>query len=133
MKTGPILIALSALAGCSKSAADNIVQVQAKPSDTVVVGRWCFKPSAVQSTWEFIEISKNGSYSAVDQHGDGSTSNQLLTSKSDGLWVEGGNTGDHYVLPSTWGGDLVIADNEGEIGRATAMPQNASPTDCFGS
>lgn len=80
-----------------------------------------------------IEISKVPHYSLVDHFGDGSTRSRVLYARVDGLWEQGSDTGDHYVLPYDARGDLIVVDNDGEIGRAAAMLPSSSPADCFSS
>ena len=130
-----LLVVLAAMAAaCSKT------PQQAQPNQgpetapaSGLIGKWCYKPSAVPSTWDLIEISKATVYTLVDHFGDGSTRSSALEAKVDGLWERDSNSGDHYVLPSQKGGDLVIADNDGEVGRATALADTAKPADCFQS
>ena len=135
MKPYHLLFGILAIAGACSKPPENSAPKREIQRATVsgLIGNWCFKPSTLRSTWELIQISKGPSYSLTSHFGDGSTRHSDLNERADGLWERDSTSGDHYVVPSKKGGDLVVADNDGEIGRASALSDAADPADCFQS
>lgn len=127
-----VALVVGAVCACSKSPEQSEKPQAKQAAPPRLIGKWCYKPSMIQSTWDMFEIRRDSDYSLIDRFGDGSTLTRTLSQNAGALWIKDENeTGDRYILPANKGGELIIADNQGEIGRAQWLSPTATTKDCF--